>query len=423
MGAAGVHASMMRVAPLFLALLLAAGCLDGGDAPSTSSTPTPAPASRPSLPPGDISGSASLVDANTRFARDIFRLLSNETTGQDLVVSPYSIATALQMAYAGSDGSTRAAMRDALRLGAADATLDEQARALLGNMTSSDPNVTLRIGNSLWTDETFLPQANDGFSKQIASSYQGELFARDFGDEATVGEINDWASARTEGKIPKVLDTISPDEVMFLLNAVYFKGAWTSGFNMTCTHEADFTTAAGTTVQVDMMCGAEKGARHSFTQDAQRTIARLPYGDGRFAMYLVLPPEGVPLEGFLATWDANVTAEFSPYVELEMPRLRLATRALSLEPALTDLGMGIAFTDDADFTRIAQGLLLTRVVHDAILEVDEQGTVAAAVTTVGVGATSLPPEPLHLVFDRPFALMIRDDASGTVLFAGKVHSP
>lgn len=415
---------MLRPLLLVALLLVAAGCLQQPGAEPTPTPPTITHAVTPTPPsptPGDtnIDDADALVAANARFAMDAFQVLSAAASGENLVVSPYSISTALEMVYGGADGTTRADIAEALRLGSAEPTLDAQARALLLNLTTTDPNVTLRIGDSLWIDQGFASEINLSFPARVQHSYQAEAFFTDFADPQTVDDVNAWASNKTEGKIPKVIDAIADDEVMLLLNAVYFKGAWTERFNTTCTHDAPFTRDDGQQVTVSMMCGA-KG--HTYAQDASRTIVRMPYGDGRFAMYAILPQNGTKLDAFVASWDGDLTGVTGSPAILQMPRLKLATKTLDLEPSLTDLGMGLAFSDQADFTRIAQNLYLSRVIHDAILEVDEEGTVAAAVTTIGVGVTSYTP-PLNVTLDRPFLLVIKDDASGTLLFTAKVHDP
>ena len=426
----------MKRALALVLLLLLPGCLSGpsgeagpGGTPPTltpgvtppSTTPTPSMPTRSTTPPADASEADDLVGANNRFALDAFRTLGRESPRENLVVSPYSIATALQMLYAGAGGSTREAMAEALRLGAAEPTLHEDAKALLENLTLSDANVTLAIGNSLWMERRFAPEVNESYVALVEDAYGGEVHARDFRDPATVSDINAWASNKTQGKIDSVLDSIAQDEVLFLLNAVYFKGAWGASFNESCTHRAPFTTDDGRRVDVDMMCGA---TGHAFARTEERTVARLPYGEGRFAMYLVMPPNGTQLDAFVAGWNGDLdSGAWSPYVELEMPRLKLATRQLDLRPLLDEMGMGVAFTTNADLSRIAPALAVSRVIHDAVMEVDERGTVAAAVTTVGVVATSLPPPPTHLAFDRPFLVAIRDDATGSILFLAKVHDP
>lgn len=398
---------------LALALLLTAGCLTPGDEPPAPTTP-----SSPTTPPptGDP---ADLAAANKAFALDAFRALAEP--GQNLFLSPYSISTALQMVYGGARGATRDAMREALRLGASDATLDADAAALLAALAEDDPNATLEIGNSLWIDRDFAPEANPAFAQRARDAFDADLFERDFAAPGTPGEMNAWASDRTHGKVPKVVERLDPDEVMILMNAVYFKGAWTKAFNASCTQDARFTRSDGSTVTVPMMCGGEG---HAYDRDEARTLVRLPYGDGRMAMYVVLPEGGATVDHLLATWDGDVSRATNPKVILEMPRFKLATTSLDLQPALTDLGMGIAFTDRADFTGIAPNLLLTRATHDAVLEVDEQGTVAAAVTTIGVGTTSIDPNaPVRIRVDRPFLLAIHDGETDTFLFLGKVEDP
>lgn len=437
----------MRRALLVLvaALLLAPGCLsdddaaDGGPTPSTTApptgttpgtAPTPAATPTPTNPAGGGSGATTLLASHERFAIDLLRILNDETPGENLVVSPYSIATALQMMVGGADGSTRPAMRDALRLGSVDATMDEEARDLLTQLTTSVPNVTLRIGNSLWIDQAFAPNVNDSFSKRIGSFYEGESRVEDFRDPATVDAVNEWASEATDGAIPKVLDELAEDEVMILLNAVLFEGAWTQRFSPECTYDGEFHKEDGTTETVDMMCLPASGSmvgRREMAEDERGITIRLPYGErfGPFAMYVMLPTNGTDLDAFTASWNGSVPASerMRPDAELHMPRVAIRTSSLDLEPALTGMGMGVAFTDQANFDRIARNLYISRVIHDALLEVDENGTRAAAVTTVVSGVTSMPPPPTVVVLDRPFLVAIRDDDTGALLFVAKVHEP
>lgn len=399
---------------LLLAVLLLAGCLGPEAAPTPTTTPT-------TTTPTPSGNAAQLSEANTRFALDAFRALADASPGENLFVSPYSISTALQMVYGGARGETRDAMREALRLGASDATLDADARALLDALAQEDPNATLSIGNSLWIDTTFAPESNPAFAQRATEAFGAEVYESDFRDALTPSEMNAWASEKTQGKIPKVIESLESNEVMILMNAVYFKGAWTKAFNASCTHDADFRRDDGSTVRVPMMCG---GDGHAYDADEARTIVRLPYGEGRMAMYVVLPPEDGSVDALVDTWDGDLSGVTNPKVILQMPRFQLSTRSLDLQPALEELGMGVAFTDRADFKGIAEGLLLTRVTHDAVLEVDEQGTVAAAVTTVGVGTTSYDPnQPARITVDRPFLLVIYDEATETMLFVGKVADP
>ncbi|HEX2023030.1 MAG TPA: serpin family protein, partial [Candidatus Thermoplasmatota archaeon] len=367
-----------------------------------------------------------LAEANARFALRLARALAEEDPDANLLASPFSVSAALAMAYEAATNETRVAMARALGVETmTDEAFSASWRALHANL-SDRRNVTLDVANAFWLDDAFAPRVKPGFAQRLAEYHRSEAIGADFRDPATVDRVNAWASEKTRGKIPEILDEIEPDEIAFLMNAVYFNGSWAREFNATCTRDAPFTRADGSTVTVRMMCGAPEKT-HTYAKAPNATVVRAPYADDRLAMYAILPDAGATPDGLLAAWsgatlaDALDAARRDPAI-LEMPRLDLKTR-YDLRQALSALGMGIAFTDAASFERMAEGLYLSRVTHDALLVVDERGTVAAAVTNVGVGVTSAPPPPLRVVVDRPYLLAIRDDATGAILFLGKVVDP
>lgn len=413
----------MRAWPLLFAIVLLAGCLNVGGPPAPSTTTTPPATSTTPLPPGPAN--ATLVEANTRFAVALVQELRREDPDGNLVVSPFSVSTALAMLYAGANGTTRAAMAASLGFDPKDdEAFHASYRDLLGNVTRENANRTLAIGDSLWIDQAYGPHVDPAFVRTVQSMYAGELGVRDFRSPDAARDINAWASNATRGKIPKVLDAVDPSEVLFLLNAVYFNGTWVAPFNATCTHKADFARADGSRVQVDMMCGAQKEA-FRYANDADGTVVLLPYRGFDTAMYVVLPPAGQSLDAFVAGLDGaalarRLDAANERDVELQMPKLALKTH-VELHDALDRLGMGVLFAGP-DLSGIGPGLAVSRVLHDAVLEVDERGTVAAAVTTIGV-VTSLPPPPLKLTVDRPYMLVLRDLPTGSVLFVALVADP
>lgn len=349
---------------------------------------------------------ATLVDANTAFATQVLAALRAAHPADNVFVSPLSISVALAMALDGANGATRDAMASTLGVNASDpVALNSAYRALLAKLATNQGNVTLSIANSLWLDDAFAPHVQPGFKKDIVEAFASEGFEKDFADPATIDAINQWASDKTRGKIPTVLSEFSDGEVMVLMNAVYFQGEWTDAFVETCTRSANFTRADGERVRVTMMCGAKAEAWSS----GGATTLRLPYVGDRIAMYVALDGE--------ASFDR--TDSFTANVEL--PRFDLKTHE-DLVPTLEKLGMGIAFTNDADFGRIAPGVLLQRVMHDAVLQVNETGTVAAAVTTVTYGLNARVQTPT-ITIDRPFHVVIRDDETRSILFEGFVVDP
>jgi serine protease inhibitor len=421
-----------------VALLLLAGCA-GTQAPGTTAPGTTASAGTPTTSvapsttgpgtgPGSQAAPSELVAGNTAFAVDLLKASMAREQGKNLFTSPLSVSVALAMAHAGAEGGTKQAMRDALHFpNVPDAALDGQFAALLAALAQEDPRATVEVGNSLWIDKQFAPAVRDDYRARVEGPYGGQATLLDLQGPEAVPAINTWASEQTHGMVPKVLDEIADEEVLFLINAVYFKGDWAAPFNKTCTHKADFRRTDGAVVQADMMCGMPKANVTASFGDGY-VAARIPYAGHRLAMYVIVPNEGSTPGALLDRWDgAQFTAVLDGvdgtfFDRVEIPKLRLKTH-LDLKPALADLGMDVAFGEFADFSGIAGKdvpLALSRVLHDAVVEVDEEGTVAAAVTTVGVGVTAAPPP---VVADRPFILAIRHEETGTVLFLGVVEDP
>jgi serine protease inhibitor len=234
----------------------------------------------------------------------------------------------------------------------------------------------------------------------------------------------------TNGKISKILDKIDSDNVIFLINAIYFKGGWVNEFDETLTQSADFKTIDRSVVQLDMM--SRDGSYFYYGDDDDVSIARLPYGRDKVAMYVFLPAEDSSLESFTADLTGDrLDAYFGKLLEaeldLQMPKLKLEYGKVDLKDALTSLGMGVAFDpNSADFGGITdvgvERLYIAFVDHKAVVEVNEKGTEAAAVTNVGFSLTSLPAR-IPFVVDRPYMFVIRDDRSGSILFSGLIVDP
>jgi serine protease inhibitor len=371
----------------------------------------------------------SLVSSNTRFALNIFKELSTEDANENIFISPLSISIALSMIYNGAEGTTRDAMARALQLG--NMNLDEINEGylnLIESLENADKLVTLNIADSIWIRDSFEPYIRQDFTQKLNEYFGSEVFCRDFGDPQTPDEINGWISNKTEGKIDKMVDGISPELVMFLINAIYFKGEWVTSFNESATKEADFFLSNGSTVEADMM--STKG-NFSFYEGADFKAARFPYGRDKIAMYVFLPNSDVTLDSFVESLsqDAleNYLNKFSMVkgLEVEFPKFKLEYGVKRLNDALEKLGMGIAFDpNNANFSGIAPAqLYIDYVNHKAVIEVNEKGTVAAAVTVGGISATAVPAEPRTFNVNRPFFFVIRDDRSGTILFMGEVENP
>jgi serine protease inhibitor len=369
-----------------------------------------------------------LVSSNTKFALNIFKELCIEDTDKNVFISPLSISIALSMTLNGAEGTTRDAMARTLQLG--NMSLEEINQGystLIESLENADSLVKLGVADSIWINDSFEPYVKQDFTQRVKEYFGSEVFSRDFGSPQTPDEINGWISNKTEGKIDKMVDEISPELVMFLINAIYFKGEWVTSFNESATKEADFFLSNGSTVEADMM--STKG-NFSFYEWKDFKVARFPYGRDKIAMYVFLPNSDVTIDSFVESLNQDTIENYLDKLsmvkglEVEFPKFKLEYGVKRLNDVLEKLGMGIAFDKfNANFSGIAPAqLFIDYVDHKAVIEVNEKGTVAAAATVVGIALGLAPSEPTFIV-DRPFFFVIRDDRSGTILFMGKVVNP
>jgi serpin B len=370
-----------------------------------------------------------LVSSNTKFAFNIFKELSIEDKNMNIFISPLSISIALSMTYNGAEGATKDAMARALQLGNMSLEeLNEGYLNLIDSLENADKQVQLGIADSIWIRDSFEPLVNQDFTQRIKEYFESEVFSRDFGNLQTIDEINAWISNKTNGKIDKMVDEIDPELVMFLINAIFFKGEWVTSFNESATKEVDFFPSDGSTLKVDMM--STKG-NFSYYEGEDFKAARFPYGRDKIAMYVFLPNRDVSLDSFVESlskesWENYMDGfKLVEGLEVKFPKFKLGYGVKRLNDVLDKLGMGIAFDPfNANFRGIASAdLFIDYVDHKAVIEVNEKGTVAAAATNVGIGVTSIPTIKPTFIVDRPFFFVIRDDRSGTILFMGKVVDP
>jgi len=366
----------------------------------------------------------ALVEANTQFAFDLYRVL-REDSG-NLFFSPYSISSALAIAYAGARGRTARQMAEVLHFtqlqGAVHGAFGD-LNANLVDRTEETDGVQLSIASALWgqTGYPFL----DGYLDLLAAAYDAPMRSADFAGAAEQARIavNDWVRDRTQGLIPELLapDSITPATRLVLANAIYFLGTWEAPFDPLATQTAPFTRLDGTDVAVPMM-HLENYFQYAEGPDFQ--AIELPYVGGQMAMTLVLPREGTFeafTAGMTADWVDGMLAQMLPEkVFVSMPRFELSSD-FALADVLSSLGMSDAFSGAADFSGMdgTRSLFIDSVVHKAFVSVDEHGTEAAAAT--GVMMTLSLPTTMRI--DRPFVFLIRDLETETILFLGQVLDP
>jgi serine protease inhibitor len=335
----------------------------------------------------------------------------------NVFISPISASMALGMTMNGAAGVTQDEMRRTLRFGDASiAGINAGYRGLIDLLTGLDPTTTFRLANSIWHDPTF--QWYQPFLDLGRTVFDAEV--RPLDRAAGVTPINQWASDKTEGRIQSVIDEIPDHVVMLLMNAIYFKGTWRQQFDPGLTSRGSFASVTGPQ-QVQMMRAQRRQMR--LAQSAELTAGELPYGNGAFVMTVMVPTTNI--ETFASSLSRERFEEILGSLrEIEgdvvMPRFRLEYER-TLNDDLRALGMVTPFLPrQADFSGMSprgRELYIDFVKQSSFVEVDERGTEAAAVTTVGIGVVSLPP---GLYVDRPFVFVIRERLSGTILFVGKV---
>jgi serpin B len=402
------------------ALAVVGGCGDG-------TAPGAPPELLTSLPRALSTEEQGIIGANNAFTLALFQKASAAEPGKNVFMSPLSASIALGMTMNGARNGTLDAMRTAMQYGTmSQADINAGYKSLMSLILGLDPTVEARIANSIWYRNT-LP-INPAFVAAGQDYFAAEVSALDFTKStAALGTINGWVNDKTAGRIPTILDEIRQEEVMFLINAIYFKASWRNTFDRAATQDASFTSGTGTVQTVPMMY--LKGEADTFRgrEWADGTMSvELPYGNAAFNMQVYLPPDTSTVESFVGRLTADQLMNPGSQLarlDLWMPRVKLEYKR-RLNEDLAALGMGIAFTDNADFGGMVTtpiGLAISNVLQKTFLSIDEEGTEAAAVTSVGIRITSAPPS-LSMRCDRPYVVVIREKLSGTIVFIGKINS-
>ncbi len=376
---------------------------------------------------GDLTAlDKSVVASANTFGFKLFSKVSNAEMNKNTFISPFSVSMAFGMALNGAKGATLDSLKQTL--GDAGLSMDEinqSYKNISATLTSLDPTVAFQIANSIWYRSGF--QVTQKFLDDNKTYLDAEVASLDFSQPSAVQAINNWVDTKTHGKITSILNAISPEMVMYLINAIYFKGAWTYQFDPQYTKDDLFTCADGSTVSCRLM---SQKATFAYYTDSELQAIDLPYGDRMFSMTVVLPRIGTSIDQFAAAlteeqWNTILAGMDSSEVDLFMPKFKLEYER-TLNQELKSLGMTIAFTEFADFTGITPGggIMISEVKHKTFVEVNEEGTEAAAVTSIGF-ATSSPDGPTTpiMLIDRPFIFAIREHQSGTILFIGKIENP
>jgi serpin B len=364
---------------------------------------------------------ATFSDQTSEFAFDFLKKHnSEEKADKNYFVSPLSLHVALGMLLNGADGKTKEEIQKVLHL-SSDLTANNNIyKSLIENLPNSDPKVTNTIANSVWYRNSFTVEKS--FLDVLKTSFNATVSAEDFNNTATLGKINTWASDNTNGKIKKVIEKIDPAQVMFLMNAFYFKGDWKIPFKVENTRDENFVGTTGTK-PVKMMSMLENV---KYTKRTGYQALELAYGDGNYVMTILLPDEKTPVSNVInimsrTEWKSLNTALAEQKVIVGLPKFTLEYET-NLNKVLENMGMPTMFSNAADLSKIAAPagkIKVDFVKQNTFVAIDEKGTEAAAVTTIDIKLTSAPILP-EVICNRPFAFLISEKQSNTILFVGKI---
>ena len=381
--------------------------------------------SEPMLKPALKPMNPKLIAAQTRFSLNLFSTLQKKDPKKNLFISPISISQAIGMIYNGAAAETQTAIGSALAL--EDLSLNDLNSAnedLRNALEYPGKDVQLNIANSIWTNQDTL--INPDFIRRNEQFYNAKVESLDFNNKKSVGIINNWVKRNTQGKIEGIVDQLSEADRLILVNATYFKGEWSSPFKVDQTKSEEFFAPDGKKT-VPMM--ARRGTFRYFGMEGLQGVA-LSYGDRRLNLYIFLPKNGQTLNTVIQTLTPKTwtkwMGEFTTVPGyLQLPRFKMESK-LELQKPLSEMGMGIAFSKNANFSILTdRPVHIDQVIHKTFVEVNESGTTAAAATSIGIKSTSIEvvKAPFEMKVNQPFLCVLRDDKTGTILFMGAINNP
>ncbi len=380
--------------------------------------------------PGEIEldlKSEKIVEADNKFGLELFQLLNEEEEeDKNLMMSPLSVSLALAMAYNGAEGNTQEQMEEMLhKIGMTPDEINQSYKSLVKALESHDPKVELSIANAIFYHQAY--HIKDDFISTNQSYYNAEVEDLDFSNtSATLEKVNGWVKNKTRDKIEKIIEQVSPYDVMYLINAIYFNGEWTYSFDKDDTDDRVFFLKDGSDIKVPTMFIKED---FNYLNTDKFELLEMPYGGEKYSMLIFLPHENFSTDDVIQDlnpsnmqgWISNMR---SWNKKVFFPKFEFAYEN-SLVDNLKTLGMTDAFeAHKSDFSGITDdtNLYISEVKHKSYIKVDERGTEAAAVTGITIGTTSAQPNEYFAV-DDPFVFAIREKDTDAILFLGKVVDP
>jgi serpin B len=363
---------------------------------------------------------AEIATSANNFTFDLITEIEGESPNENYFISSFSISTALSMVMNGASQANQEGFIQTLGLsGMSPADVNESYKSLLAYIYGLDPSIILNVANSNWYSNQYV--INSDFADILMTYYDAEVFVSDFASSSSLDALNGWVENETNGKIKNILDSINPDDVMFLINAIYFKARWTNPFDPTSTEDLPFQLVDGNSVDVPTMVGKVK---HwwSYDNTLNAQVIEIPYGNENYAFTIIMPDDESQINNLVSEIDVNhlqtVLADSVTLVrDLYLPKFQLDFKT-DLKDALVNMGMPLTELDNLFEEKLP--LEINKVIHQSFLEVNEEGSEAAAATIVGVDTSSVPAST-HV--DQPFVFLIRERNSGTILFSGKLLDP
>jgi serine protease inhibitor len=370
--------------------------------------------------------SAEIIEADRAFGFELFREVLGLSDAENIMISPMSVSYALGMTYNGAAGTTLEAFENVLHFGGlTEQEVNESYKDLMDQLLNLDDRVQFALANSIWYRQGF--EVLEEFINTNRDYFDAEVREADFTDPATVVLINRWIEDKTSGKIKDMLDFIPGNAAMYLVNAIYFKAQWLYEFEKKDTYGGQFNLEGGGTSEADFM---KVEGDFNYTANEDFTAVELPYGDSTFSMVVMLPVAGRGVTDIVEKmnveqWDSWFASSRLTAVNVNLPKFKYEFKD-SLNDPLINLGLAVAFSYDADFSRINPviDLCISRVIHQTFIDVNEEGTEAAAATIVEiVYRTSGTGGPVYFRADRPFLYVIKENSTGAIVFMGKVGRP
>ena len=374
--------------------------------------------------------SAQLIESDNAFGLEIFRKTRNKSDEENIMISPLSISVALAMAYNGADNDTKTEMEKTLKLyGLTPEEINASYKMLIAALQSVDEKVVFELANAIFHKEGFVVKPE--FLNTNKNYYDAKVSSLDFNSPSAVKTINDWVATKTHDKILSIIDRLNPDDRMVLLNAVYFNGIWTKEFNKEGTKLLNFSKKDGESIEVPMM---NKEDKLEYTSNSLFQAVKLPYGKGKYNMLVMLPAQNKNSQNVIDALSADNLMKWGKefkteeHVVVTVPRFKFAFET-GLNDVLKEMGMLKAFSDFADFSKITdkESLFISSVRHKSFIDVNENGTEAAAVTSITFTTTSAGPgdtvQKIYFTVDKPFVFAITEKDTGAILFMGEVQKP